>query len=115
LQKAAVRRGIWSRSIHQYYDQLKKLRIWKMQLLDEDHYYSPLFFYSPRHSESLQSPTHSTVSSWSTTFQRQPFAVFENTSEQLVDLFDLVTTFPKQLYDSGCRDTLHSHQMYLLK
>ncbi|CAL8123765.1 unnamed protein product [Orchesella dallaii] len=73
---------------YQYYEQLKKLRIWKMQLLDEDHL---LLKYS---SEDVVTLKCSEPNSQHCLFvfynipKTEVLAVYENTSECLVDLFE---------------------------
>jgi de-etiolated-1 len=73
---------------HQYYDQLKKLRIWKMQLLDEDHL---LLKYSSPEVVTLKSTEPNSQYCLFVVYNISKttiLAVFENTSEQLVDLFE---------------------------
>lgn len=73
---------------YQYFDQLRKLRIWKMQLLDEDHL---LLKYS---SEDVVTLKCNEPNSQHCLFvfynipRTEVLAVYENTTECLVDLFE---------------------------
>ncbi len=73
---------------YQYFEQLRKLRIWKMQLLDEDHL---LLKYS---SEDVVTLKCSEPNSQHCLFvfynipSTEVLAVYENTTECLVDLFE---------------------------
>ncbi|CAG7824100.1 unnamed protein product [Allacma fusca] len=73
---------------HQYYEQLRKLRIWKMQLLDEDHL---LLKYSSEDVVTLkcQEPNsqHCVLVVYNIP-RTEIVTVFENTSDQFVDLFE---------------------------
>jgi len=73
---------------HQYYEQMRKLRIWKMQLLDEDHL---LLKYSSAEVVTLKSAEPNSQYCIFVIYnitETNILAVFENTSDRLVDLFE---------------------------
>lgn len=75
------------RRFFQYFDQLRQLRMWKMQLLDEQHLfikYTSEDVVTMRVSDPTQ-PSFFVVYNMVST---EVLAVFENTSDQLLELFE---------------------------
>ena len=73
---------------HQYYEQLKSLRIWKMQLLDEDNL---LLKYSSEDVATLKANEPNAVHSFLVVYNissTEILTVFENTSEYFLDVFE---------------------------
>lgn len=73
---------------YQYFDQFLHLRLWKMQLLDEDHLlikYASEDVVTLRISDPNSQPSFFVVYNMVTT---QVIAVYENTSERLLELFE---------------------------
>ena len=76
------------RKFYQYFDQFCKLRMWKMQLLDENHLlikYASEEVVTLRTSDPNSQPSFFVVYNMVST---EVIAVFENTSEQLLELFE---------------------------
>lgn len=77
--------------LRQYYEQLVNLRIWKMQLLDEDHL---LLKYSSEDVVTLKTPEPNSQHCLFVIYnipKTNVIAVFENTTEELVDFFENFT------------------------
>jgi len=73
---------------HQYYEQLRNLKIWKMQLLDEDHL---LLKYSNEDVANMKCNEPNSQYCLFVLYEissTEVLAVFENTSELLVNLFE---------------------------
>jgi len=76
------------RNFYKYFDQVRWLKMWKMQLLDSDHLlikYASEEVVTLRSSEPNSQPSYFVVYNISTT---KVLAVYDNTSEQLLDLFE---------------------------
>jgi len=76
------------RNFYKYFDQVRWLKMWKMQLLDSDHLlikYASEEVVTLRSSEPNSQPSYFVVYNITTT---EVLAVYENTSEQLLDLFE---------------------------
>ncbi|XP_013406037.1 DET1 homolog [Lingula anatina] len=76
------------RKFYQYFDQFKMLRMWKMQLLDENHLlikYASEEVVTLRISDPNSQPSFFVVYNMVST---EVLAVFENTSEDLLELFE---------------------------
>ena len=76
------------RKFYQYFDQFALLRMWKMQLLDENHLlikYASEEVVTLRTTDPNSQPSFFVVYNMITT---QVIAVFENTSEKLLELFE---------------------------
>ncbi|XP_028922637.1 DET1 homolog isoform X2 [Ornithorhynchus anatinus] len=89
LWRRAERDGsaVAKRRFFQYFDQLRQLRMWKMQLLDENHL---LIKYTSEDVVTLRvtdpsQPSFFVVYNMVTT---EVIAVFENTSDELLELFE---------------------------
>ncbi|XP_033120699.1 DET1 homolog [Anneissia japonica] len=77
-----------SRHFFRYYHQFRSLRMWKMQLLDEDHL---LIKYSSEAVVSLLSQDPNSLPSFFVVYNMvttEVIAVFDNTSKQLLELFE---------------------------
>ena len=73
---------------YQYFDQFRSLRMWKMQLLDENHLlikYASEEVVTLRTSDPNSQPSFFVVYNMVST---EVIAVFENTSEELLELFE---------------------------
>lgn len=76
------------RKFYQYFDQLKSLRMWKMQLLDENHI---LIKYASEDVVTLKSTEPNSQSSFFVIYnmnESKVLAVYRNTSKELLDLFE---------------------------
>ncbi|KAG8232325.1 hypothetical protein J437_LFUL009424 [Ladona fulva] len=76
------------RKFYQYFDQFKALRMWKMQLLDEDHL---LIKYASEDVVTLKASEPNSQSSFFVLYNMvttEVLAVYENTSEELLRLFE---------------------------
>jgi de-etiolated-1 len=76
------------RKFYRYFDQFKLLRMWKMQLLDENHLfikYASEDVVTLRISDPNSQPSFFVVYNMLTT---EVLAVYENTSEELLNLFE---------------------------
>ncbi|XP_034255065.1 DET1 homolog [Thrips palmi] len=76
------------RKFFQYFDQLKSLRMWKMQLIDEDHL---LIKYACEDVVTLQAAEPNSQASFFAFYsisKAEIIAVFENASKQLLTLFE---------------------------
>ncbi|XP_066994090.2 DET1 homolog isoform X2 [Anabrus simplex] len=76
------------RKFYQYFDQFKALRMWKMQLLDENHL---LVKYAGEDVVTLKASEPNSQSSFFMVyniFSAEVLAVYENTSEELLQLFE---------------------------
>ncbi|GLH03507.1 hypothetical protein R5R35_014388 [Gryllus longicercus] len=76
------------RKFYQYFDQFKSLRMWKMQLLDENHLlikYASDDVVTLRATEPNSQPSFFVVYN---IFSAKVLAVYENTSEELLELFE---------------------------
>jgi de-etiolated-1 len=76
------------RKFYKYFDQIRWLKMWKMQLLDENHLlikYASEEVVTLRSSEPNSQPSYFVVYNTETT---DVTAVYENTSEELLDLFE---------------------------
>ncbi|XP_046400522.1 DET1 homolog [Ischnura elegans] len=76
------------RKFYQYFDQFKALRMWKMQLLDEDHL---LIKYAGEDVVTLKASEPNSQSSFFVLYNMlttDVLAVYENTSEELLRLFE---------------------------
>ncbi|XP_074650647.1 DET1 homolog isoform X2 [Tubulanus polymorphus] len=90
LHKRALqeRTAIALRRFYQYFDQFRLLRMWKMQLLDENHLlikYASEEVVTLRIADPNSQPSFFVVYNMLTT---NVLAVFENTSEELLELFE---------------------------
>ena len=78
---------------YQHFDNLKALRIWKMQMLDDEHFllkYACEDVVTNRHLEPNSLPSFFVVYNYNTT---RVVAVYENTSAELLELFENYTDF----------------------
>ncbi|GAB6020622.1 acid phosphatase det1 [Chamberlinius hualienensis] len=76
------------RKFYQYFDQFRLLKLWKMQLLDEEHLllkYASEDVVTLRAQDPSSQPAFFVVYNIKTT---QVLAVYENTSEELLELFE---------------------------
>ena len=76
------------RRFYQYFDQFRALRMWKMQLLDENHL---LIKYASEDVVTLKIPDPNSQPSFFVVYDMlstQVLAVFENTSEELLEMFE---------------------------
>ena len=76
------------RKFFQYYEQFRNLRIWKMQLLDEDHL---LIKYASEDVVVLKAADPNSQPSFFVIYNMvstEVLAIYENTSEELLDLFE---------------------------
>jgi len=76
------------RKFYKYFDQIRWLKMWKMQLLDENHLlikYASEEVVTLRSSEPNSHPSYFVVYNTENT---NVIAVYENTSEELLDLFE---------------------------
>ncbi|KAJ9578719.1 hypothetical protein L9F63_005081, partial [Diploptera punctata] len=76
------------RKFYQYFDQFKALRMWKMQLLDENHL---LVKYAGEDVVTLKASEPNSQSSFFVVYNfitTEILAVYENTSEELLQLFE---------------------------
>ena len=76
------------RRFYQYFDQLRSLRIWKMQLLDENHL---LIKYASEEVVTLRSSEPNSQASFFIVYnfkETKVTSVYENTSEDLLNLFE---------------------------
>ena len=76
---------------YQHFDQLQQLRMWKMQLLDESHL---LIKYASEEVVTLRVPDPNSPPSFFVLYNLQTtelLAVYENTCEQLLELFENFT------------------------
>jgi de-etiolated-1 len=76
------------RRFYQYFDQFRALRLWKMQLLDENHL---LLKYAGEAVVTLKTSEPNSQSSFFVIYnvpEAKVLAVFENTSEELLQLFE---------------------------
>lgn len=90
LYRHAVKEGTpyAKRKFYQYFDQFKALRMWKMQLLDENHL---LIKYASEEVVTLKLPDPNSQPSFFVVYNMvttEVLAVYENTSEQLLELFE---------------------------
>ena len=76
------------RRFYQYFDQLRALRMWKMQLLDENHL---LIKYASEEVVTLRSSEPNSQASFFVVYNfksTEVVAVYENTSEDLLNMFE---------------------------
>jgi len=76
------------RNFYKYFDQIRWLRIWKMQLLDEDHL---LIKYASEDVVTLRSNEPNSQHSFFVVYNMQTtevLGVYENTSESLLEIFE---------------------------
>ena len=76
------------RRFFQYFDQLRALRMWKMQLLDENHL---LIKYASEEVVTLRSSEPNSQVSFFVVYNfksTEVVAVYENTSEDLLNMFE---------------------------
>jgi len=76
------------RNFYKYFDQVRWLKMWKMQLLDSEHLllkYASEEVVTLRSSEPNSQPSYFVVYNLAST---EVLAVYENTSQQLLDLFE---------------------------
>lgn len=76
------------RRFYQFFDQLRSLRMWKMQLLDENHL---LIKYASEEVVTLRSSEPNSQASFFVVYnftETEVKAVYENTSEELLSLFE---------------------------
>ncbi|KAK6188362.1 hypothetical protein SNE40_004548 [Patella caerulea] len=76
------------RLFYQYFDQFKALRMWKMQLLDENHL---LIKYAGEDVVTLRTPDPNSQPSFFVVYNMttaEVLAVYENTSEELLNFFE---------------------------
>lgn len=90
LYKRAINEGTpyALRKFYQYFDQFKALRMWKMQLLDDNHLlikYASEGVVTLQISDPNSQPSFFVVYNMVTT---EVLAVYENTSEELLELFE---------------------------
>lgn len=93
------------RKFYQYFDQFKVLRMWKMQLLDENHLlikYASEDVVTLKCQDPNSQPSFFVVYNMMTT---EVLAVFENTSEKLLELFE-------NFCDLFRNATLHSESQF---
>jgi de-etiolated-1 len=76
------------RNFYKYFEQIRWLRIWKMQLLDEDHLFIK---YASEDVVTLRSYEPNSQQSFFVVYNMKTtkvLAVYENTSEKLLDIFE---------------------------
>ena len=73
---------------YQYFDQFRELKMWKMQLLDENHLLIKYAHESVLTSHTTESNSQSLFFVVYNTVTTEIVSVFENTSEELLDLFE---------------------------
>ncbi|XP_071083314.1 DET1 homolog [Haliotis cracherodii] len=93
------------RKFYQYFDQFRALRMWKMQLLDENHL---LIKYASEDVVTLRIPDPNSQPSFFIVYNMittKVVSVFENTSEELLELFE-------NFCDLFRNATLHSENQF---
>lgn len=76
------------RKFYQYFENFKSLRLWKMQLLDENHI---LIKYASEDVVTLKSPDANSQPSFFVVYNiadSKILAIYENTSKELLNLFE---------------------------
>ena len=109
--KEAIRR------YYQYFDQFKNLRMWKMQLLDQDHL---LIKYASEDVVTLKASDPNSQASFYTIYNMvstEIVAIFENSSEELLEYFEQFNDYfrnalPHQVAQFTCSTSSNSYARY---